>query len=87
MKARRISSEQLRAARALLRWEQRELAERSGVSHPTIARLELQPGPLKGYQRTVDLLREAFEREGLVFLMPGEDGGEGVRFGYDFIAE
>lgn len=80
LKARRISSEQVRAARALLRWEQRELAERSTVSHPTIARLELQPGPLKGYARTVDLIRGAFEREGLVFLMPGDGGGEGVRF-------
>lgn len=76
----RISSEQVRAARALLRWEQKDLAKASGVSLPTVIRLERDPGPLKGYARTVALIRGAFEAEGLVFLMPGDGGGEGVRF-------
>ena len=39
-----LSSEVIRAARALLRWEQRDLAEASSVSLPTIKRLKLKTG-------------------------------------------
>ena len=39
-----ITSELIRAARALLRWEQRDLADASAVSLPTIKRLEAVPG-------------------------------------------
>ena len=39
-----LSSELIRAARALLRWEQRDLSEASAISLPTIKRLESQPG-------------------------------------------
>src|SRR6516162_6763095 len=38
-----LTSEQVRAARMLLRWEQKDLAEASGVSLPSIKRLETQP--------------------------------------------
>ena len=38
-----LSSELIRAARALVRWEQRDLAEASSVSLPTIKRLESKP--------------------------------------------
>lgn len=79
MREGRISAEQVRAARALLRWEQKDLAKAAAVSLPTVIRLERDPGPLKGYDRTVEMIREAFEREGLVFLMAGDGGGEGVR--------
>ena len=40
-----ISSELVRAARALLRWEQRDLAAASSVSLPTIKRLEANARP------------------------------------------
>lgn len=75
----RITSEQVRAARALLRWEQKDLADKSGISLPSIKRLETKPGPLAAYDATVEAIVAAFEREGVVFLMPGEEGGEGVR--------
>jgi hypothetical protein len=39
-----LQSELVRAARALLRWEQRDLANASSVSLPTIKRLESKPG-------------------------------------------
>jgi hypothetical protein len=39
-----LSSELVRAARALLRWEQRDLEAASSVSLPTIKRLESKPG-------------------------------------------
>ena len=37
-----LRSEVIRAARALLRWEQRDLAEASSISLPTIKRLEFK---------------------------------------------
>src|SRR6267378_3140272 len=48
-----LTSEQVRAARALLRWEQRDLAEASGVSLPSVKRLETQPGALAAQERTM----------------------------------
>ncbi|KQZ80900.1 XRE family transcriptional regulator [Mesorhizobium sp. Root157] len=73
-----ISSEQIRAARALLRWEQKDLAAASKVSLPSIKRLESQPGALAAQARTVDALVAALEAGGIVFV--AENGeGPGVR--------
>lgn len=76
-----ISSEQVRAARALLRWEQKHLAEASGISLPSIKRLESQPGALGAHEKTLDALISAFEMAGVTFLADGEtaSGGPGVR--------
>jgi DNA-binding XRE family transcriptional regulator len=62
-----MTSEHVRAARALLRWEQKELAEKSGVSLPTIKRLETQPGTLGAYPDTVTAIRRALEEQGIEF--------------------
>jgi predicted transcriptional regulator len=69
-----MTSEHLRAARALLRWEQKELARRSGVSLPTIGRLEAQPGKLDAYASTIAALRAALENAGIEFLNGDEPG-------------
>jgi predicted transcriptional regulator len=76
-----ITSEQVRAARALLRWEQKDLAEASKVSLPSIKRLEGQPGDLAAQDRTVNAIVEAFIDAGVVFLGAGAmiEGGPGVR--------
>lgn len=74
----RISSEQLRAARALLRWEQKDLAAASKVSLPSIKRLEGQPGILAAQPRTVDALVAALEAAGVEFIAEN-GGGAGVR--------
>nr|WP_246802332.1 transcriptional regulator [Rhizobium leucaenae] len=71
-----ISSEQVRAARALLRWEQKDLAEASSVSLPSLKRLETQPGPLKAQARTIAAIRSAIESARVVFI--DDDRGEGV---------
>ena len=42
-----LTSEVIRAARALLRWEQRNLAEASSISLPTIKRLEFEAGNVR----------------------------------------
>ena len=71
-----LTSEQIRAARAMLRIEQRELAERSGVSLETVKRIERTPGPISAYTGTVDKLRRALESAGIEF----SDGDQpGVR--------
>ena len=62
-----ITSELIRAARALLRWEQRDLARASGVSLPTIKRLEVAPGLLAAHSSTVTALRRALESAGIEF--------------------
>jgi transcriptional regulator with XRE-family HTH domain len=66
-----MTSEHVRAARMLLRWEQKNLAKRSGVSLPTIKRLEAKPGPLGAYASTLAAIRTAFEDEGIEFFRRG----------------
>lgn len=74
-----LSSEMVRAGRALLRWEQKDLAEASGVSLPTIKRLEAAPGALSAHGPTISAMRRAFEAAGLEFI-PENGGGAGIRF-------
>lgn len=73
-----LTSELVRAGRALVRWEQRDLAEASGVSLPTIKRLEAKPGELGAHRPTVDALMRALENAGVEFI-PANGGGAGVR--------
>lgn len=73
-----LTSEQIRAARALLRMEQKDLAEASGVSLPSIKRLETQPGALAAQDRTIAAIRIALENAGVLFI--DQNGhGAGVR--------
>jgi transcriptional regulator with XRE-family HTH domain len=69
---------QIKAARALLAWSQSELARRSGVSEPTIARLESADGELGGRGDTVRKIRTALESAGVEFI-DENGGGPGVR--------
>jgi predicted transcriptional regulator len=73
-----LSSELIRAARALLRWEQRDLASASSVSLPTIKRLESRPGILAAHMSTVVALKKALEAAGVEFI-DENGGGPGVR--------
>ena len=67
---------QIKAARALLDWSQSDLAKWSGVSEPTIARLESAEGELGGREETVRKIRAALETNGIEFI---EGNGEGVQ--------
>jgi transcriptional regulator with XRE-family HTH domain len=69
-----LTSEQIRAARAMLRIEQRELADKSGVSLETIKRIERTPGPISAYTGTVDKLRRALESAGIEFSEGDQPG-------------
>src|SRR5580658_6418847 len=62
-----ITSELIRAARALVRWEQRQLADASSVSLPTVKRLEARPGNLAAHASTVSALVRALEAAGVEF--------------------
>lgn len=81
----KVSIRQVKAARALLAWSQADLARRSGVSEPTIKRLEADDGDLGGRTGTAEKIVAALEAAGVVFLASGEivDGGVGVRLRAD----
>ena len=59
---------QIRAARCLVRWGQRELAINAGVAISTIRRLEGLDGPIFAHHETVEKIRVAFERAGIEFI-------------------
>jgi len=63
-----ISTEQIRAARALLRWTAQNLADVSGVGVATIRRIELMDGVPSGQVRTIEALRGALEGAGVEFI-------------------
>ena len=70
-----LTAEQLRAARALIRWEQSTVAERAGVSVETIKRLEKLDGPLVATKTaTILALEAAFREAGVEFTNGGEPG-------------
>jgi transcriptional regulator with XRE-family HTH domain len=75
----KISIRQIKAARSLLGWSQDDLAEKSGVSKPTIGRLESQDGEaVGGRQETGTALVTALEKAGIEFIAEN-GGGAGVR--------
>jgi len=67
----KITPDQIRAARALLRLEQAELAERAKVSIVTIRRLETKQGGERVAAATVARVRAALERAGAEFIPGG----------------
>jgi len=70
---------QLRAARGLIGWSSRELAERSGVSAPTIQRIESGKGSQNIQPRTIEDLIKTFDEAGIEFIGTPDDQ-PGVRF-------
>jgi hypothetical protein len=75
---RKISSAQVRAARAMLRWSALELATKSKVGVATIRRVEVLEGEIPVTSANEAAIRRAFEEAGIEFLL--ENGaGDGVR--------
>jgi predicted transcriptional regulator len=73
-----VTVRQLKAARALLRWSQRDLAEASGISAPAIERIEMQEGELAAHASTVQKLVDALQEAGVTFDLD-QGTGPGVR--------
>jgi transcriptional regulator with XRE-family HTH domain len=77
-----ITAAQLRAARALLGLDQRRLAELSGLSVPTIQRMEASEGVIRGNVDSLMKLIDALDRAGIELIAAGAvsaQGGRGVR--------
>jgi transcriptional regulator with XRE-family HTH domain len=70
----KITSQQLRAARALLDWTSADLARISGVSEPTLWRIEAARGALGGRPETVGKLICALEVAGIEFTNGDQPG-------------
>lgn len=81
-----ISAAQLRAARALLGVDQRRLAELSGLSVPTIQRMEASDGTIRGNVDSLMKLIAALDAAGLEVIGEGavsQASGRGVRLKAD----
>jgi transcriptional regulator with XRE-family HTH domain len=77
-----ITAAQMRAARALLGIDQRELAQRCGLSLPTIQRMESSDGTIRGNVDSLMKLVEALAAAGIELIDDGavsQGGGRGVR--------
>ena len=77
-----ITSAQMRAARALLGIDQRKLAERAGLSLPTIQRMEASDGVVRGNVDSLMKLVGALAANGIELIGEGttsSKGGRGVR--------
>jgi transcriptional regulator with XRE-family HTH domain len=69
--------EQIRGGRALLGWSQTQLADRAGMSLPTVKRVEAEKGPRVSQDARLRL-RRALELGGVEFI-DENGGGAGVR--------
>jgi transcriptional regulator with XRE-family HTH domain len=77
-----ITSAQMRAARALLGIDQRRLAEMSGLSLPTIQRMEGSEWTIRAHVDSLMKLIGALDRAGIELIGEGAastGGGRGVR--------
>jgi len=73
-----LTGEQIRAARAILRWKASDLAERAGIGLSTVQRAEQGDGPVTMMRANLDALVRTLEAAGIVFIAEN-GGGAGVR--------
>lgn len=77
-----ITAAQLRASRALLGIDQRQLAKLAGVSLPTVQRMEASVGTVRGMVDSLTKIIAALDAAG-IDLIPenavSASGGRGVR--------
>lgn len=80
-----LVSEQIRAARAVLNWTAKELADESDVSLATIQRMETSDvktktrGTDNALGKNLNAVQKALEKAGIVFISADSQGGVGVR--------
>lgn len=71
-----LVSDQVRAARALLGWSARELAQKAGVHLSTVQRIERSEGPVQGNVRSIARVETTLTSAGIEFV--NDDGRVGV---------
>ncbi|HEX7037815.1 MAG TPA: helix-turn-helix transcriptional regulator [Pseudomonadales bacterium] len=77
-----ITGPQMKAARALLAIDQRELARLSGLSLPTIQRMEACSGTVRGTVESLMKVVDALRQAGVELIGEGAEStarGRGVR--------
>ena len=62
-----ISSKQIKAARSLLGWKGKDLADKSGVGITTLRRYEAQEGIPNANKFVLKAIKGCLEEEGIVF--------------------
>ncbi len=73
-----ITAEQIRGARAMLRWSAKQLAEQAGLSWPTVQRMESAKGVPSGLSKNLELVQRTLENAGIIFI-DEDELGPGVR--------
>ena len=73
-----LSGRQCRMARAALRWQVRETAQKAGVGPGTVVRVERESENPRPNPASLAALRLAFQRAGVVFI-----GKDGVRLPFE----
>lgn len=79
-----LLSEQIRAARALLDWNQDRLAQEAGVGPSTVKRMEAHAGPATGQAESVWKIQTALEKAGVTFISEDGTNGPGVRLAHPY---
>jgi predicted transcriptional regulator len=77
-----MTSGQMRAARAILGVDQRQLAESANVSLPTIQRMEASDGVVRGNVETLTKVVDTLARLGVELIADNavsREGGRGIR--------
>lgn len=74
-----ITSDQIRAARALLRWSGKDLAVKTSLGFSTLMRLETLEGVPGAQAKTLEAIQKTFEEAGIEFIGT-PDSGAGVRW-------
>jgi transcriptional regulator with XRE-family HTH domain len=73
-----LMSDQIRAARALLRWSAQDLAGKAGIGISTVQRMENAEGVPSASGKNLEAVQRALERAGVEFITEN-GGGPGVR--------
>lgn len=68
-----ITSGQIRAARALLDWSRAQLSEKSGIGVSALMRLESAESVPGGHVKTLESVRNTFEKAGIEFIGTPDD--------------
>ncbi len=68
-----ITSCQIRAARALINWSARQLAEKSGLGVATVRRMELAEGVPSSSALNLGQIKKTLESQGVEFIGSPED--------------
>ena len=75
-----ITAAQMRAARAFLRWSAHDLSKQSGLSAPTIQRMESANGVPASRSKNLKVVRDTFSAAGIIFVGGDDDEIVGVMF-------